>query len=93
VSEPNETVIIQLAPILLKPAEAARVLAIGERTLWELKEAGEIPVVNVGKGEKREAVRYLVEDLLAWARKQRPGISENPQTDADNGEPGHKIST
>lgn len=54
-------------PLLLKPAEAAKALAIGARTLWRLTfETCEIPHVKVGT-----ATRYTVEDLRAWIQRRR----------------------
>ncbi len=52
---------------LAKPEKAAEILAIGQRKLWSMTNAGEIPHVRIGR-----AVRYDVDDLLAWiaARKQ-----------------------
>jgi excisionase family DNA binding protein len=47
-------------PLLLRPREAARFLAISERTLWELTRRGEILCVRLGR-----AVRYDRRDLLA----------------------------
>ena len=43
---------------LLRPADAARVLAISTRKLWAMTNAGEIPCVRFGR-----AVRYDPEDL------------------------------
>lgn len=68
---PEIPIVLQMQPILLKPADAARVLAIGERTLWELTQKGEIQAVNVGQGKERRSVRYLVKDLTAWAEAHR----------------------
>ena len=45
-------------PTLLRPADAARVLAISTRKLWAMTNAGEIPCVRFGR-----AVRYDPEDL------------------------------
>lgn len=65
---------MHIQPILLTPAEAARALGISERLLWELtKKKKEIASVNVGAGEDRQSLRYLTEDLLAWARSRRNG--------------------
>ena len=52
--------------LLLKPADAAKALAISERTLWALTRRGEIPCVRFGG-----AKRYDPKDLQAWidARK------------------------
>ncbi len=48
-------------PLLLRPNEAAQVLAISPRKLWELTNCGEIPCLRIGR-----AVRYSVEDLQQW---------------------------
>jgi hypothetical protein len=90
----------QVPAILLKPKAAALALGIGERTLWDLKEKGEIPFVDVGNGpgpqtppgKERQTIRYLVEDLLAWARARRDSTRENAQEGIE-GPPGrHRIS-
>ena len=54
--------------ILVTVREAAKLLAISERKLWELTAGGQIPVVRIGR-----AVRYLPADLHAWALSQRQG--------------------
>jgi excisionase family DNA binding protein len=52
--------------LLLTAPEAARKLAVSERTLWGLTHRAEIPCVRIGR-----AVRYDPADLRAWiaARK------------------------
>lgn len=58
---------------LLTPKQAAKELGIGVDTLSEMRKAGEIPYVNIGRGTKRETPRYELDDLIAWkeSRKQR----------------------
>lgn len=46
---------------LLRSNEAAALLAISPRKLWELENAGQIPAVRFGR-----AVRYRHADLAAW---------------------------
>ena len=53
-------------PLLLKPHEAARALAISERKLWELTKLGEIPHVRIGR-----SVRYVAVDLQTWIESRR----------------------
>jgi predicted DNA-binding transcriptional regulator AlpA len=53
-------------PILLKPADAAKALAISPRKLWSLTVGREIPSVRIGK-----AVRYDPADLRAWIERQK----------------------
>jgi excisionase family DNA binding protein len=58
--------------------QAAQLLAIGERTMWELTRRGAIPCVRIGR-----AVRYSPLDLRAWieAQKRRePSNAIGPQT-------------
>ncbi|NLG44290.1 MAG: helix-turn-helix domain-containing protein [Phycisphaerae bacterium] len=58
----------KVAQLLLKPAEAAKALGIGPRTLWGLTAAGEISCVRIGR-----SVRYALPDLEAWIEKKRAG--------------------
>jgi excisionase family DNA binding protein len=56
------------AALLLKPAEAAKLLQIGDRTLWRLTDEGEIPCIRIGR-----SVRYDPADLRVWiAAKKNP---------------------
>lgn len=56
----------QAPPQLLVDArEAARMLSIGERTLWTLTNQGAIQTVRIGR-----AVRYAVSALEAFIAKQ-----------------------
>ena len=84
VEAPEPQLIVQMSPVLLRPSEAARVLAISERLLWELTVADEIRAANVGTGKERKALRYLPEDLLAWARQRRDaGRDSRPEVGAE----------
>src|SRR5262249_10548236 len=53
------------SPILVDPREAARLLSISPRKLWQLTKDGEIPSLKIGK-----SVRYRVADLDSWTQKQ-----------------------
>ena len=57
------------SPIALRPREAARMLSISPRTLWEWTRAGIIPCARVGTG-KRRTVLYPVADLQTWLIRQ-----------------------
>ena len=78
--------VLHIQPVLLKPVEAAQVLRISERALQDLVAAGEIPSVNVGQGKERISRRFLVEDLLAWAKARRDAGTrdDNPSCQACN---------
>lgn len=54
--------------ILMKPKEAAKFLAISEKTLWNLRKRGEIPYLKIGR-----SVRYPVDDLRRWISRRRKG--------------------
>ena len=49
------------APLLVNALDAATMLAISPRKLWELTNCGEIPCVRIGR-----AVRYKPVDLHEW---------------------------
>jgi excisionase family DNA binding protein len=54
-----------VTPLLVAPREAAKMLAICERTLFALTKSGQIPALRIGR-----AVRYSVDDLKAWIKKK-----------------------
>jgi excisionase family DNA binding protein len=57
--------------LLIIPREAAKALAISERTLWQLTKDGVIPCVRIGR-----SVRYDLRDLQAWIdRHKRPALA------------------
>ena len=51
---------------LLKPAQAAKLLSICPRKLWELTNRREITHVRIGR-----AVRYDPRDLEAWLERKK----------------------
>ena len=51
--------------LAVRPAEAARMLGISPRKLWELTNRGEIPAAKAGR-----VVLYRVTDLDAWLAAQ-----------------------
>jgi len=55
-------------PLLLRPVEAARFLAISPRKLWELTNAHEVPSIRIGR-----CLRYPTEELRAWVARRRSG--------------------
>ncbi len=54
------------SPLLLKSRDAARLLAISERKLWELMNSGGVPCVRLGR-----AVRYDPRDLVRFIDAQK----------------------
>jgi hypothetical protein len=54
------------APLLVKPKDAARLLSISSRKLWELTACGSLLCVRIGK-----AVRYDPNDLKAFIEHQK----------------------
>ena len=57
-----------IAPLLLTSRQAATALAICSRTLWSLKNKGEIPCVKVGG-----LVRFSPDDLREWIKMHTEG--------------------
>jgi len=60
-------------PMLVRPRDAARMLALSERTLWSMTRAGLLPCVRVGK-----SVRYDPTDLAAWVQGAKGGPLPGP---------------
>ena len=58
--------------ILLNPAEAAALLSVSERTLWNLTENGHIPCVRIG-----ELKRYRHAALATFAEQEELSPSED----------------
>lgn len=59
-------------PLAVDSKEAARLLGIGERTLWTLTNAGAIPCVRIhATGVSKPAKRYLVSDLREYLERLR----------------------
>jgi predicted DNA-binding transcriptional regulator AlpA len=54
------------AKLLVTSKEAAALLSISERKLWDLGHSGQIPVVWIGK-----AKRYAIKDIEAWIERQK----------------------
>jgi excisionase family DNA binding protein len=53
------------SPLLVRSREAARMLAISERTLWTMTKSGRLPCVRL-----QGSVRYKVDTLLTWVTEQ-----------------------
>lgn len=60
-----------IQPQLLTERDAARWLSISQRSLWTLRNRGEIPFAKVGR-----QVRYHVEDLEAFVKKNKQGATD-----------------
>lgn len=54
------------APKLLTARDAAKALAVCEKTLWNLTERGEISAVRIGR-----SVRYDPADLTRWVERSK----------------------
>jgi excisionase family DNA binding protein len=54
---------------LYLPRDAAKYLAISERTLWNLTHTQKIPAVHIG----RRGIRYDIGDLDAFINKAKGG--------------------
>ena len=58
----------RVPPILLSLKDAARALAVSDRSLWEWTKAGKVPHVRLGR-----RVLYSPDDLRRWVEGQRRG--------------------
>ena len=54
--------------LLVNTEAACRLLSISPRSLWGLKQAGEIPHVRIGR-----SVRYAIDDLITYVDAKRKG--------------------
>jgi len=71
---PSDTPLETIPPELLTTAEAARLVNVGERTLWRWSRCGIAPrPVKIGTG-KTGAVRYRRDEYLAWIRAGCPRV-------------------
>jgi excisionase family DNA binding protein len=52
--------------LLLEPKQAAELLAVSARTLWQLTEDGKVLAVRIGR-----LVRYVPQDLAAYVSALR----------------------
>ena len=57
---------------LLRAREAAEMLAISERKLWDLTNRNEIPVIRIGR-----SVRYDSHDLSHWIERHKTPQNNN----------------
>lgn len=59
----------QVSPLAVSIEQAAAMLGISERKLWELKNSGEVPSVRIGR-----SVRLRPEDLQAFLDRHIDGV-------------------
>jgi len=59
--------------MLLTSREAAAVLAISTRTLWQMTHDGVIPCVRLGSTSKKVTVRYSTTALQDWINQNQVG--------------------
>lgn len=62
----EQTVATPPEPLLLTARQAAKMLAISERTLWSLSHSGQLPRIATGR-----LVRYALEDLRSFIARKR----------------------
>lgn len=70
-SDENPSCSIPVAPLLLTEVQAAKVLSLSPRKLWELAACGAIPFVKIGAVK-----RYRLADLDAWVRNGCPAVAK-----------------
>lgn len=63
-------------PLAFRRREAAKMLGISERLLWQLTKDRRIPFVHVG-GTKRKTVLYPLAELEAWLGRKLTTEGDN----------------
>jgi excisionase family DNA binding protein len=64
-------------PVAVKLRQAAKLLNISERTLWDLVQRGEVPVRVIRHGARRTYL-FSVSELERWARGDQPANPQRP---------------
>lgn len=59
---------VVLSPLLVDELQAASMLGISQRTFWDYRNRGEIPIVRIGR-----LVRFSVDDLRKFIESKRVG--------------------
>jgi excisionase family DNA binding protein len=57
---------LMISPLVVDEHQAAAMLGISERKLWEYRNSGELPIVRLGR-----LVRFSVEDLRKFVDSKR----------------------
>lgn len=65
-------------PMVVDEEQAARMLGISRRMVFEFRSKGELPCVKLGR-----LIRYRVSDIHAFLERKR--IQSNPQTNGYRG--------
>jgi excisionase family DNA binding protein len=60
---------VVLTPLVVDEHQAAQMLGISPRTLWDYRKSGEIPVIRLGR-----LVRFAVDDLRKFIESKRVGM-------------------
>jgi hypothetical protein len=64
---------VVVSPLAVDEQQAAAMLGISQRTLWEYRKSGEIPIVRIGR-----LVRFDVEDLKRFLASKKELVSSAP---------------
>ncbi|HOA51273.1 MAG TPA: helix-turn-helix domain-containing protein [Thermogutta sp.] len=74
-------------PLAYRLKDAARILGLSTRTVWQLAHDGQIPCVRVGTG-RRKTLLFPADALKAWllerAKEDRAGDPGNTTEDGLN---------
>jgi excisionase family DNA binding protein len=62
-----------IEPLLITAPDAAKALALSERTLWTMAKTGQIQCVRQGR-----AVRFDPADLIAWRERNKTTLVAKP---------------
>jgi excisionase family DNA binding protein len=63
-----------LPKMMVSAKEAGRMLSLSTRTLYNLRQTGELRAIHVGR-----SIRFSVEDIKAWIARAAEGKCEDSQ--------------
>jgi len=73
---------VEITPMLLRPAEAAKLLSLGESTVYRMAANGELPAVRIGR-----TVRFRRADLVELIDKLKPATPVELEAVTDDSTP------
>jgi excisionase family DNA binding protein len=61
---------VDCPPLALRLPQAAKLLGLGPRSLWEMVRRGVIPHARIGNGAKKKLILFPLAELRAWLAEQ-----------------------
>lgn len=68
----------EIQPVLLRIRDAAAMLSVSERSIWQLIRAGELPAIHPPRMRAIRIARHDVENLVErWLNHAEPVVAES----------------